>query len=255
MSLLSRGSRLAGHVLSTFGAACSHLANTPDPDEAKPRSGEAKIDPRDPRVQQTLIQSWEDLHRAHGERRQSLLHADPKSVIAVEAYVFSMNPSMFATDGCLTWGKANGFTAFKSPCIAFLPERLFVNVMSPGLVYLNTIGSQGKDEGGLLIHPSQEMQLGAVGDAFPYCPLSTSPGRLGLPLTLPTETMQVSGTWSTLIPGCKTCDEKQWRGGAAYTLAFDFQGFAALRPDGEEILRRVGANGSDSASPKNQVAS
>jgi hypothetical protein len=171
----------------------------------------ARPNPHNPRHHHMLMQAWDKLHgrRHHTHRRAMLLNPNEFSDIKVEAYVFSLNPSQFATGTTLTWGTANGWTAFKNPQVAFRAERVFVNVNTPGLVYLNTIQAANVNA-----------QIGAIADAFSFSPLAVGT-KLSLPTLPPQNTMQVTGTWSTFIPAA-------FQTGTAFTLAIDFQGWATV---------------------------
>ena len=161
--------------------------------------------------------------------RLALLNPNQDSDVLVEKYVFSLNPSQFAVGPGLDFGVPNGWTAFKNPLVAFRALHLFVNTPCPGLVYVSIIQAANVDA-----------QVGALGDGF-----SISKMDLNLPCLPPQNTMQVTGTWSALVPpphrqpsllGLSRVLPKSVRGvlpehmlrRERYVLCLDFEGWATL---------------------------
>jgi len=157
-----------------------------------PVSGRANdpANPHDPRNHQQLVQAWHYMHgrKMHTEKRLALLNPNEHSDVKVEAYVFSLNPSQFATTPTLIWGTSNGWTAFKNPQVPFRAERLFVNVPCAGLAYLENIQAANVNA-----------QIGSTADAWSFSPLAVG-SKLSLPTLPPQNTMQVQGTWTTFVP-------------------------------------------------------
>ena len=221
MTLLSRTAHAASVLLTSLGAAFAHIAEHED--------GGPRLDSRDPAQARRLVETWADLHDRWAVRRQTLLNPDGDSKIEIEAYIFSLNPSQFAVGTKLTWGEANGWCAHKNPQITFLTERVYVNVASEGLAYLSTIQAA-----------CIQAQLGGILDAFtfsvarPASPAGKEKGeaRLGLPALGPANTMQVTGTWTPLVP-------PKFTRGEAFVMAIDFEGWGSMRPDDGVILRKV----------------
>jgi hypothetical protein len=139
---------------------------------------------------------------------------------AIEAYVFSLNPTQFSGTPGLFWGTPNGWSAHKNPQVAFRPERLSVNTNFPGVVYLMNI--QAADV---------EAQIGGVADAFSFSPLAVGT-KLSLPTLPPSNTMQAQGTWTGFIP------PSQQRG-ASFELCLDFQGWAHRKKRVESLPQPV----------------
>jgi hypothetical protein len=167
--------------------------------------------PHDPRHHHQLLQAWDYMHgrHAHTARRIALLNPNEHSDIKIEAYVFSLNPNQFSTGTQLVWGAVNGFTAFKNPQVAFRAERVFVNVNLPGLVYVNTIQAANVNA-----------QIGGIADAFSFSPLAMG-SKISLPTLPPQNTMQVTGTWTDVVP-------VPYNSGSGYVLAVDFEGWATV---------------------------
>jgi len=149
-----------------------------------------QANPHDPRNHQELLRAWHYMHgrKQHTGRRLALLNPNEHSDVKVEAYVFSLNPSQFATTATLVWGTANGWTAFKNPQVPFRAERLFVNVEWAGVAYLENIQAANVNA-----------QIGSTADAFSFSPLAAGT-KLSLPTLPPQNTMQVQGTWTTHVP-------------------------------------------------------
>lgn len=168
--------------------------------------------PHDPRHHRELMEAWHYRHgrRAGTARRVQLLNPNEHSDVKVEAYVFSLNPTIFSNGAAsLVWGTANGWTAFKNPQVPFRAERVFVNVNYPGVAYLENIQAANVNA-----------QIGSVADAFSFSPLAVGT-KLSLPTLPPQNTMQVQGTWTTFIPPA-------YQSGTNYVLAIDFQGWATV---------------------------
>jgi hypothetical protein len=167
--------------------------------------------PHNPRHHHALLQAWHYMHgrKQHTGRRLALLNPNEHSDVKVEAYVFSLNPSQFATTPTLIWGTANGWTAFKNPQVPFRAERVFVNVNFPGVAYLENIQAANVNA-----------QIGSTADAFSFSPLAVGT-KLSLPTLPPQNTMQVQGTWTTFIPPA-------FQSGASFLMAIDFQGWATV---------------------------
>jgi len=167
--------------------------------------------PHNPRHHHALLQAWHYMHgrKAHTGRRLALLNPNEHSDVKVEAYVFSLNPSQFATTPTLVWGTANGWTAFKNPQVPFRAERVFVNVNFPGVAYLENIQAANVNA-----------QIGSTADAFSFSPLAVGT-KLSLPTLPPQNTMQVQGTWTTFIPPA-------FQSGQSFLMAIDFQGWATV---------------------------
>ncbi len=167
--------------------------------------------PHDPRQHAALLQAWHYMHgrKQHTGRRLALLNPNEHSDVKVEAYVFSLNPSQFATTPTLMWGMANGWTAFKNPQVPFRAERVFVNVNFPGVAYLENIQAANVNA-----------QIGSTADAFSFSPLAVGT-KLSLPTLPPQNTMQVQGTWTTFIPPA-------FQSGTSFLMAIDFQGWATV---------------------------
>ena len=141
--------------------------------------------------------------------RLSLLNPNGGSDVDVEAYVFSLNPSQFAVGSQLLWGTANGWTAFKNPQVSFRAERMFVNVATPGLAYINTIQAANVNA-----------QIGAIADGFTFSALAQG-SRVSLPTLPPQNTMQVTGTWANIVP-------LPFVTGQPFTMSIDFEGWATV---------------------------
>ena len=163
------------------------------------------------------------------DARVALLNPNQDSDVLVEKYVFALNPSQFAVGSDLEFGVQNGWTAFKNPQVAFRALHLFVNTPCPGLVYICTVQAANVNAA-----------IGAVSDGF-----SISRMDLNLPCLPPQNTMQVTGTWTTLVPpphrepallGLSRVLPKKVRDvlpehllrRERYTLALDFEGWATL---------------------------
>ncbi len=167
--------------------------------------------PHDPRHHHELVAAWHYMHgrRAHTQKRVALLNPNEHSDVKIEAYVFSLNPSQFSAGTFLAWGTLNGWTAFKNPQVAFRAERVFVNVNLPGLVYINTIQAANVNA-----------QIGGVADGFSFSPLAMG-SKISLPTLPPQNTMQVTGTWTNIVP-------VPYNNGDVFTLAIDFEGWATV---------------------------
>jgi hypothetical protein len=167
--------------------------------------------PHNPQHHHALLQAWHYMHgrKQHTGRRLALLNPNEHSDVKVEAYVFSLNPSQFATTPTLVWGTANGWTAFKNPQVPFRAERVFVNVNFPGVAYLENIQAANVNA-----------QIGSTADAFSFSPLAVGT-KLSLPTLPPQNTMQVQGTWTTFIPPA-------FMSGISFLMAIDFQGWATV---------------------------
>ena len=157
------------------------------------------------------MMAWEYMHgrRAHTQKRVALLNPNEHSDVKVEAYVFSLNPSQFSVGTSLVWGVINGWTAFKNPQVPFRAERIFFNVAVPGLVYVNTIQAANVNA-----------QIGGVADAFSFSPLAMG-SKISLPTLPPQNTMQVTGTWSNVVP-------VPFNSESVFVLAIDFEGWATV---------------------------
>ena len=195
------------------GAAPMALAPPPPPAPFIPHghTQHRAPNPHDPRHHGELVAAWHYMHgrRAHTQKRVSLLNPNEHSDVKIEAYVFSLNPSQFSEGTGLVWGTLNGWTAFKNPQVAFRAERVFVNVNIPGLVYINTIQAANVNA-----------QIGAVADGFSFSPLAMG-SKISLPTLPPQNTMQVTGTWTNVIP-------VPFNNGSVFTLAIDFEGWATV---------------------------
>jgi hypothetical protein len=167
--------------------------------------------PHDPRWHGELLASWHREHGrdAHTRARVALLDPNAHSNIKVEAYVFSLNPTQFSTGTSLTWGTLNGWTAFKNPQVPFRAERIFVNVTCPGLVYLNAIQAANVNA-----------QIGGVADGFTFSPYAMG-SKISLPTLPPQNTMQVTGTWTNVVPTPFNAETE-------FTLCIDFEGWATV---------------------------
>ena len=176
--------------------------------------GDARPNPHDPRHHGALMAAWDYQHgrKMHTLRRTSLLNPNEHSDVKIEAYVFSLNPSQFSNLAGLAWGSANGWTAFRNPQVAFRAERVFINVKIPGLVYVNTLQAANVNA-----------QIGAIADGFTFSPLAMGT-KISLPTLPPQNTMQVTGTWSTVIDNPYVSGE----GVPNFTLAIDFEGWATV---------------------------
>jgi hypothetical protein len=172
----------------------------------------------DPRHQHLFVEAWQYRHgrKMHTLRRTSLLNPNEHSDVKIEAYVFSINPSQFSNLAGLAWGSANGWTAFRNPQVAFRAERIFINVKIPGLVYVNTIQAANVNA-----------QIGAIADGFTFSPLAMG-SRISLPTLPPQNTMQVTGTWSTVIDTPYTAGGSTEAPVPNFTLAVDFEGWATV---------------------------
>jgi hypothetical protein len=173
--------------------------------------GHGRPNPHDPRHHHMLMQAWEYQHgrHQHTSRRVALLNPNEHSDVKIEAYVFSLNPSQFSAGTALQWGSLNGWTAFKNPQVAFRAERVFVNVNTPGLVYINTLQAANVNA-----------QIGGIADAFSFSPLAMG-SKISLPTLPPQNTMQVTGTWTNIVP-------VPFNNEAVFTLAIDFEGWATV---------------------------
>jgi hypothetical protein len=173
--------------------------------------GGHRPNPHDPRHHAQLLHAWEYMHgrHAHTAKRVALLNPNEHSDVKIEAYVFSLNPSQFSAGAGLVWGTLNGWTAFKNPQVAFRAERVFVNVAGPGLVYINTLQAANVNA-----------QIGGIADAFSFSPLAMG-SKISLPTLPPQNTMQVTGTWTNIVPAPFNND-------TAFTLAIDFEGWATV---------------------------
>lgn len=167
--------------------------------------------PHDPRFHRELVEAWQYKHgrMAHTKRRVALLNPNEHSDVKIEAYVFSINPSQFSAGSGLVWGSLNGWTAFKNPQVAFRAEAVFINVTIPGLVYVNTIQAANVNA-----------QIGGIADGMTFSPLALK-SKISLPTLPPQNTMQVTGTWTNVVP-------VPYNNEAAFTLCIDFQGWATV---------------------------
>jgi len=164
--------------------------------------------PSDPKQAKAIVSAWSESQPPPKPCVESVLRADDSADVAVEAFVFSLYPNQFSTTQKLIWGRPNGWSAFGKAPFPFKAERLFVNVGCPGLVYIENV--QAADA---------VAEIGAaVVDAFSFSPTLVGQ-RLSLPILPPWNTMQVQGTWSSLVP------EERVKG-FEFGLALDFQGWA-----------------------------
>ncbi len=202
------GDDMGYNASNVFGA---DPASAPAPAPMIPHGGDHRPNPHDPRHHGVLMAAWEYQHgrRQHTLRRTALLNPNEHSDVKIEAYVFSLNPSQFAAGTGLVWGVANGWTAFKNPQVAFRAERVFINVKIPGLVYVNTLQAANVNA-----------QIGSIADGFSFSPLAMGT-KISLPTLPPQNTMQVTGTWSTVV-------DTPYNQENYYTLAIDFQGWATV---------------------------
>jgi hypothetical protein len=160
---------------------------------------------------QALMQAWHQQQgmQAKTNERLSLLSPNNGSHVDVEAYVFSLNPTVFTTGTTLTWGIANGWTAFKNPQTSFRAEILKVNVNQPGVCYLQNIQTANVNA-----------QIGAIADAYTFTALANG-SRVSLPTLPPQNTLQVNGTWTNVVPVPFTTSQ-------TFQLALDFMGWATV---------------------------
>ena len=167
--------------------------------------------PHDPRWHGELVGAYmrERDRNSHTYARIALLDPNAHSSVKVEAYVFSLNPTQFSTGTNLTWGVLNGWTAFKNPQVPFRAERIFVNVTTPGLVYLNAIQAANVNA-----------QIGGVADGFTFSPYAMG-SKISLPTLPPQNTMQVTGTWTNIVPTPFNAETE-------FTLCIDFEGWATV---------------------------
>ncbi len=179
-----------------------------------PSSGAALVpNPNNPAHHAVLMQAY---HKQMGmqkktNERLALLSPNDGSSVDVEAYVFSLNPSIFTVGSALAWGTANGWTAFKNPQTSFRAEILKVNVNSPGVAYLQNIQTANVNA-----------QVGAIADAYTFTALANG-SRVSLPTLPPQNTLQVNGTWTVITPVPFTA-------GQSFILALDFMGWATVTP-------------------------
>jgi hypothetical protein len=172
----------------------------------------APPNPNNPANHPALMQAWQrqNSKAKNTAQRMSLLSPNADSDIKIEKYIFSLNPSQFGVGSGLTWGTANSWVAFKNPQVAFRAERLFVNVNIPGLVYLATIQAA-----------NVQAQVGSTADGYTFSAFAAAGSHISLPTLPPQNTMQVTGTWTNVVPAPFTI-------GVAFTLALDFQGWATM---------------------------
>jgi len=185
----------------------------PAPMIPHPASGMARHapNPHDPRFHRELVDAWHYKHgrEVHTKRRIALLNPNENSDVKIEAYVFSINPSQFSVGGSLNWGTLNGWTAFKNPQVAFRAEAVFINVTTPGLIYVNTIQAANVNA-----------QIGGIADGMTFSPLALK-SKISLPTLPPQNTMQVTGSWTNIVP-------VPFNNEAVFTLCIDFQGWATV---------------------------
>jgi hypothetical protein len=201
---------------SDYGADAMAMTAPPPPPPppaqfASPGRPMHTPNPHDPRFHAELMAAWHRQHgrREHTARRLALLSPNEHSDVKVEAYIFSVNPSQFSSGTSLVWGSLNGWTAYKNPQVAFRAERVFVNVNLPGLVYVNTIQAANVNA-----------QIGGIADAFTFSPLAQG-SKISLPTLPPQNTMQVTGTWTNIVP-------TPYNNDTVFTLAIDFEGWATV---------------------------
>jgi hypothetical protein len=173
----------------------------------------AAPNPNNPAHHQALMSAW---YAQQGKvkktnERLALLSPNNGSDVDVEAYIFSLNASVFTVGTALVWGTPTGWTAFKNPQTAFRAENLKVNVNQPGVMYLNAIQTANVNA-----------QVGAVADAYTFSAISNG-ARVSLPTLPPQNTLQVTGTWTNVTP-------VPFTPGQQFISSLDFLGWATVTP-------------------------
>lgn len=143
------------------------------------------------------------LHRTrHTQRRAMLLEPNMNSELKIERYTFSVNAN-------ITLGTASAILATGSPDVNFRPERVTMNVVSPGMIFITdgrvanvsfTVGGQ---------NDAWQFNANAVGQS------------LSVPTLTPANRATVSGTYLGLVPSPLS-------GTGAYTFCTSFSGPATL---------------------------